>query len=343
MIFMAFTAMSIVGCTLPASQKEQHQIETISELYDTLSQHGIQVQYYVLCQDSVLKEEYCIDHILNTPAIEDTTKDDKEWHKRKTEHQFLLEHATDFVEKMCSTAEKSYRYISGDSLNYSLTMNDSPGEFITLIRHKDAEVKERKWINFYYSKLKPVKPAEISRDIKPVQKMLQDFLSEQKDVKPYEVKYEWDEGVAIPANWYSDFYEANRGLGSDSLAAASVTGTHYFIPAKDEHRIKVTVDFINRIIQLVKEKPVIGSFLRTSAHTESSMKNGEWFLNLLGYKIFNPETHRNIYNIKMEQSPEGVHILELYTSDVPRFTIPIMWYRFKQTHNFEMTPEKDFE
>lgn len=331
MILMAFAVMSIVGCTQPASQKG-HQIETISELYDTLSKQGIYVQYYILCRDSVLREEYCIDNMLNTTAIEDSAK-----------HQFLLEHATAFVEKLCKTAEKSYRYISGDSVNYSLTLNDSPEEYITLIRHKDAEVKEREWINFYYSNLKPVKPTEISRDIKPVQKMLQDFLSEQKDVKPYEVKYEWDEGVAIPANWYSDFYEANRGLGSDSLAAASVTGTHYFIPAKDEHRIKVTVDFINRIIQLVKEKPVIGSFLRTSAHTESSMKNGEWFLNLLGYKIFNPETHRNIYNIKMEQSPEGVHILELYTSDVPRFTIPIMWYRFKQTHNFEMTPEKDFE
>lgn len=331
MILMAFAVMSIVGCTQPASQKE-HQIETISELYDTLSKQGIYVQYYILCRDSVLREEYSIDNMLNTTAIEDSAK-----------HQFLLEHATAFVEKLCKTAEKSYRYISGDSVNYSLTLNDSPEEYITLIRHKDAEVKEREWINFYYSNLKPVKPAEISRDIKPVQKMLQDFLSEQKDVKPYEVKYEWDEGVAIPANWYSDFYEANRGLGSDSLAAASVTGTHYFIPAKDEHRIKVTVDFINRIIQLVKEKPVIGSFLRTSAHTESSMKNGEWFLNLLGYKIFNPETHRNIYNIKMEQSPEGVHILELYTADAPRFAIPRKWYDIKQTHNFERIPEKDFK
>ena len=51
---MAFAVMSIVGCTQPASQKEQHQIETISELYDTLSKQGIYVQYYILCRDSVL-------------------------------------------------------------------------------------------------------------------------------------------------------------------------------------------------------------------------------------------------------------------------------------------------
>ena len=141
MILMAFAVMSIVGCTQPASQKG-HQIETISELYDTLSKQGIYVQYYILCRDSVLREEYSIDNMLNTTAIEDSAR-----------HQFLLEHATAFVEKLCKTAEKSYRYISGDSLNYSLTMNDSPGEYITLIRHKDAEVKEREWINFYYSNL----------------------------------------------------------------------------------------------------------------------------------------------------------------------------------------------
>ena len=52
MILMAFAVMSIVGCTQPASQKEQHQIETISELYDTLSKQGIYVQYYILCRDS---------------------------------------------------------------------------------------------------------------------------------------------------------------------------------------------------------------------------------------------------------------------------------------------------
>ena len=331
MILMVFAVMSIVGCTQPASQKE-HQIETISELYDTLSKQGIYVQYYILCRDSVLREEYSIDNMLNTTAIEDSAK-----------HQFLLEHATAFVEKLCKTAEKSYRYISGDSVNYSLTLNDSPEEYITLIRHKDAEVKEREWINFYYSNLKPVKPTEKSLDFKPVQKVLQEFLSEQKDVKPYEVKYEWDKGVAIPANWYGDFYEASRGLGSDSLAAASVTGTHYFIPAKDEHRIKVSLDFINRITQLAKEQPVSNSFLKTSARPESKMENNNSFFNFLSYKIFNPETHRNIYIILTEQSPEGIHILELYTADAPRFAIPRNWYDIKQTHNFERIPEKDFE
>ena len=255
----------------------------------------------------------------------------------------MLEHATAFVEKLCKTAERSYRYISGDSVNYSLTLNDCPEVYITLIRHKDAEVKEREWINFYYSNLKPVKPTEKSLDFKPVQKVLQEFLSEQKDVKPYEVKYEWDKGVAIPANWYSDFYEASRGLGSDSLAAASVTGTHYFIPAKDEHRIKVSLDFINRITQLAKEQPVSNSFLKTSARPESKMENNNSFFNFLSYKIFNPETHRNIYIILMEQSPEGIHILELYTADAPRFAIPRKWYDIKQTHNFERIPEKDFE
>jgi len=40
---------------------------------------------------------------------------------------------------------------------------------------------------------------------------------------------------------------------------------------------------------------------------------------------------------------EGIHLMELYTSDAPRFTIPRLWLKVKQTHNLDIIPEKDFE
>ena len=74
-----------------------------------------------------------------------------------------------------------------------------------------------------------------------------------------------------------------------------------------------------------------------------SWENVERHADLLRYTVYNYETRHRIYTIMMEQSPEGIHLLELYTPDAPRFTIPWLWLKVKQTHNLDIIPEKDFE
>ena len=327
-ILIALAGISIASCTKNVAVEKQHQIETVSELFDSLVNRGIYGQHALICkEDSCMFEEYSIIH-----SVQDTN----------AEHDYLLHNMQELLDRLCLTAENSYRYTSQDTLDYSITLGSEPQEYLYMKRWKDDT--EQDWLIFGHSIKKPVNITLKSDDIESVQEMLKTFLSEQKGVKVYEVKYEWDSGVAILEN-YDKFLLPliSKGRDADSLAASVVTGNHYFIPAKDNRRIEVAVDFYNRLNRIATEQPRIGTVLSTTARFKEYLERGDWCANILRYSVYDYATKRRIYNILMEQSPKGIHILELNTADVPRFAIPHLWLKVKQTHNFDFIPEKDFE
>lgn len=327
-ILIALAGISIASCTQTVAVKQQHQIETVSELFDSLANRGISGQRALICkEDSCMYEEYSIVH-----SVQDNT----------AEHDFLLSNVQELLDRLCLTAENSYRYTSQDSLDYSIALGNEPQEYLYMKRWKDET--ERDWFLFGHSIKKPVNITLKSDDIESVQEMLKAFLSEQKGVKVYEVKYEWDSGVAIPDNYDKFLPQAvSKGRDADSLAVSVVTGNHYFIPAKDSRRIDVAVDFYNRLNRIATEQPRMGTVLSTTARFKEYLERGDWFADILRYSVYDYAAKRRIYNIMMEQSPEGIHILELNTADVPRFAIPRLWLKVHQTHNFDFIPEKDFE
>ena len=361
-ILMVMVAViSIASCTNKSTDSntdsQQHQIETMSELIDSMSNRGmplLRTLYFI--EDSV--GEYYVGmgtpnspHIGRSHSISigvDTTgvKDSS-----TLNHIFLLRTLPEVCEKLCEKAKKSSRYQSDDSLEYSLAMGNNPQELISMNKHKQKEKnkKEFQYIGFTYNVLKPCKKVIKSDDVKPVRELLKTFIGEQKNVYRYDVKYEWDKGVGIPKIMSFSSSECCLiwrwiGRDRDSLAASSVTGVHFFIPAKDKHRIDVAVDFYNRLNSFAIEHPQIGVELSTYAKLKSDMEKMHIESNreLLQYSVRNDETKRNIYNIRMEQSPEGIHILELYTPNAPRFVIPSNWYRVKRIHNLEIDYEVDF-
>lgn len=343
-VLTVLAGINMTSCTQTATDKQPHQIETINELLDSCASRGFDGQRTLRCfDDSGLYEEYFIGHSLSTAEIKDSASYDKEWlkeMKRSTDyHYFLLQNGLELLDRLCKTAEKSYRYISGDSIDYNLTMNSENSEKLYLRSYKRSSDDN---IFLSYMVKKSAEITKESVDVKPIQELLTSFLSEQKGVKKYKVDYVWDQDVAIPEDYGVILTASVLGHGSDSLAASAVTGTHYFIPAKDQHRIDVAVDFYNRLNRMATERPLLGSLLNTSAKFKTSVED-EWYVDLLRYSVFNRETKRRIYTIMMEQSAKGIHILELYTPDAPRFAIPRLWLKVKQTHNLDIIPEKDFK
>ena len=69
----------------------------------------------------------------------------------------------------------------------------------------------------------------------------------------------------------------------------------------------------------------------------------DWYVNLMHYRLYDREKRRGTCEIMMGQSPKGIHILEVYPADAPRLAIPRMWLKVRQTHNFDIVPEKDFK
>ena len=337
-ILSILTGFSVVSCTQNVAD-EPMQIESVSEFFDSIAKRDIYGRRILRCHENpVLIEEYNICHTLSDATEKDV---DKEWMRKETEdHNYLLQNVPELLDRLCRTAEKSYRYISGDSIDYNITLGNNPQKLLYLKCWKENRIN---WFDFGYMAEKPANITVKSGDVTSVRELLQAFLAEQKGVKKYEVRYEWDKDVAIPDDYNTFLPVSYCGHGADSLAASSVTGTHFFIPAKNEQRIEVAVDFYNRLNRMATEQPRRGTILTTSARFKSYMENAEWHVDLLRYTVYNYETRNRIYTIMMEQSSEGIHLLELYTPDAPRFTIPWLWLKVKQTHNFDIIPEKDFE
>ena len=139
-ILIALAGISIASCTQTVAVKQQHQIETVSELFDSLANRGIYGQRALRCiEDSCMYEEYSIVH-----SVQDNT----------AEHDFLLSNVQELLDRLCLTAENSYRYTSQDSLDYSITLGNEPQEYLYMKRWKDET--ERDWFTFGHSIKKPV-------------------------------------------------------------------------------------------------------------------------------------------------------------------------------------------
>jgi len=330
-IYMMLAAMSITSCTHRVAEKPDHEVETLAELFDSLTNRGTPVSHALRCfRDSTMMDEYTI-----FTVIEDTTqmtdKTDKDWHRHAADNQrFLLRNATYLVEKLCRSAQESYRYTTPDSVDYSITIAKEPRKMMTF-RHYRGE-RNADCMVLYYTIKKPAKATPKPCNPEPIQALLKQFLAEQKDVKQYPVNYEWDKGVPFPNEgvFYTSF-RRHCGRGADSLAASLVTGTHYIIPAKGYEQVQeLENELCDRMIRLSTEQPVVGSVLQTAAlpgcekrrlqhYWQYSTIQGKWQL------VYQLETQGFGNN--------ALHILELNTAEAPRLTIPLNWWVVMRTHN----------
>ena len=358
-LLSTLVAVCIASCTKEKTDNQQHQIETMNELLDSLSDKGICVSRTLYFTEDSVGEHYQLNgdnyapfYPLSTTSARhysmctgmDTTQVEE---REKNKYIYTLRIIPEVFERLCKNAKASWRYQSGDSLDYSITMGNNPLELLSMTKYK-GEKNIFQYIGFTYNVLKPWKKAIKSDDVRPVRELLKTFIAEQKGVKKYEVKYEWDKGVSIPRQQEERCMWRWRWIvrDCDSLAASSVTGIHFFIPAKDKHHIDVAVDLYDRLNNFAIEHPQIGAELITPARFRTYLEKHDvikdYFKEVLQYTVSNDEIHRYIYNILMVHTTEGIHILELYTPKTPRFTIPYDWYKVKESHNLKFEYEWDF-
>ena len=365
-LLTACIVVCFTSCRQNASQGdsplEKHQVETILELFDSLTARGEMTQRYLECKDdSILCEQYSISITEADTTRKADPSDDghyERWSKKMArDYTFLQQNATRLMEELSQKAEKSYRYISGDTVDYNITMGGTPEVLISMSRQRSAYDNHR-YLVFVYTINKPIKQASSCDNVTPVKTVMKQFVDGSKHVKRYPVKYEWDNGVKIDLGVHAshDGYPDSimRGFhgrfslvgeGADALAPSSVTGTHYFFPGTGEECTTIMTDLYDRLNKLAVENPIVGSSLKTPANIGLSMnRDPDLIINSpkLIFTIKNKETKRTNCLILVKNSESGVHILELYPGDAPRFTIPNLWMYVKQTHNKLAEPEKDF-
>ena len=360
-LLIACIVACFTSCRQTVSPTESHQVETILELFDSLTARSEYTVRYLECKDdSILSEQYSI----SITEPDTTRKADpsdhshyERWSKRMMrDYPFLQQNATRLMDELSQKAEKSYRYISGDTIDYNITMGGTPEVLISMSRQR-SEYDNRRYLALVYTINKPIKRAAGCDDVSPVKTVMKQFLDGWKDAKRYPVKYEWDKGekIDLHANAYKagcpDGMRKFHGLfslvgeGADALAPSSVTGTHYFIPCNEEECTTMLNDLYDRLNKLAVEHPIMGTYMKSPANIGLSMnRDPDLIINSpkLIFTIKNEETKRTNCLILVKNRESGVHILELYPGDAPRFTIPNLWMYVKQTHNMLAEPEKDF-
>ena len=361
-LLMALAGMSLISCTpcTPcATEKPEHEIESINELIDSMAFRGGAIVSRTLhCYKDTLAETYnVITVVTDTMGID--TLDVDAWYKRLVanippksvrdtmkyynspeeklrdvdNHLFMIRNAIPLLEKLCKTAKESYRYLDKDSMDYSITLSDNPNQILNAMRWPiDNKANE---FYFSYRKKNQVKVTAEPYDRKPIQQLLKKFLAEYKNVQRYDVSFDWDEGIPFPSGYDCQFY-LNDGLRSnkDSLAASHVTGTHYIIPLTDEKAEEVRMKFTKRVLQMDVERPIPGSRLRLNLHTKG---NNKYYImekyEFRSQKYFWMPT----YQIKIGRwETNTIHILELDFHDSPRYAIPLNWEPVLRTHNTEI-------
>ena len=360
-LLMACIVACFTSCRQTVSPTESHQVETFLELFDSLTARGENTQRYLECNDdSILSEQYSISITEPDTTRKADPSDDghyERWNKKTMrDYTFLQQNATRLMEELSQKAEKSYRYISGDTIDYNITMGGTPEVLISMSRQR-SEYDNRRYLVLVYTINKPIKQTSSCDDVTPVKTVMKQFLDGWKDAKRYPVKYEWDKGVKIDLGVRA--YQAGypygmrkfharfslAGEGTDALAPSSVTGTHYFIPCNEEECTTMMNDLYDRLNKLSVENPIVGSSLKTPANIGLSMDGDpDLVINApkLVFTIKNEETKRTNCLVLVKNWESGVHILELYPGNAPRFTIPNLWMYVKQTHNLLAEPEKDF-
>ena len=314
-IIIGFAVMHLVSCKQPLPER---QIETVGELMDSLINRGEQVYRYIICGgDSTYQDERLFYYFY----------DEKNKYVQQSSLLFLADKTPDLLDKLCRKAEKSYRHWEGDSLDYSITMHSKPLELLSFKHYKSE--KDGEVVSLNHTTMRYAQHLSAPYDPQPIQAVLQKFLSEQKDVKTYDVCYEWDEGVP-----FTDFKDEQlilryQGTGADSLAAAKVTGTLYAISIKREGRSEeLSAELNKRMTALITERPIKGATLA------SFCPGRKWkFYCMQAFSIFDRQRRRKLYDLEVQMFSETLYILELNSADAPRSAVPCNWWAVSRIHN----------
>lgn len=307
--------LSLASCKQPLHER---QIETVGELMDSLINRGEQVYRYIICGgDSTYQDERWFHYFT----------DEKDSYVKKSSLLFLKDKMPDLLDKLSEKAEKSYRYWEGDSLDYSITMSSKPLELLSFKSYKDKQMGGI--VSLTHTYMRPAKYETAPYDATPIQAVLQKFLKEQKDVKTQDVCYEWDEGVP-----FTDFKNEQldlryKGIGTDSLAAAKITGTLYIVTIKGEGRSdELSAELNKRMTALITERPIKGAYL------SSFYPGGKWkFCRMQDIRIFDRQRRRKLYDLQVQVLGETLYILELNSADAPRSAVPCNWWAVSRIHN----------
>ncbi len=318
-LYMITTVMLAVLSLASCKQLEhERQIETVGELMDSLINRDEQVYRYIICGgDSTYQDERWFYYFY----------DEKNKNVQQSSLLFLADKTPDLLEKLCREAEKSYRYWEGDSLDYSITMHSKPLELLSFKWFKNKQQEEI--VSLSHTTMKYAKHLSAPCDPTPIQAVLQKFLAEQKNVTTYDICYEWDEGVP-----FTDFKDEQldlryKGIGTDSLAAAKITGTLYAVSLKREGRSdELSAELNKRMTALITERPIKGAYL------SSFYPGGKWkFCRMQDIKIFDRQRRRKLYDLQVQVLGDKLYILELNSADAPRSAIPCNWWAVKRIHN----------
>lgn len=307
--------LSLASCKQPLHER---QIETVGELMDSLINRGEQVYRYINCGgDSTYQDERWFHYISNRGNS----------YVQQSSLLFLADKTPALLDKLCREAEKSYRYWEGDSLDYSITMHSKPLELLSFKHYKNE--KDEEVVSLSHTTMKYAKHLSAPYDPQPIQAVLQKFLSEQKDVKTYDVCYEWDEGVPFTDFKNEQLILRYKGIGTDSLAAAKITGTLYIVTIKGEGRSdELSAELNNRMTALITERPIKG------ANLSSFYPGGKWkFCRMQGINIFDRQRRRKLYGLKVQVLGDKLYILELNSADAPRSALPCNWWAVSRIDN----------
>ena len=318
-IYIGLVALSLASCK---QMKPDRQIESVGELMDSLIERGDQVYRYITCTgDSIYQDERWFHYFFK----------EKDSNVHQSSLLFLADKTPALLDKLCREAEKSYRYWEGDSLDYSITMHSKPLELLSFKWFKNKQQEEI--VSLSHTTMKHAKHLSAPCDPTPIQAVLQKFLAEQKNVTTYDICYEWDEGVPF-TDFKTDFKDEQlilryKGTGTDSLAAAKITGTLYAISIKREGRSEeLSAELNKRMTALITERPIKGATLA------SFYPGGKWkFYCMQAFSIFDRQRRRNLYDLKVQMFSNMLYILELNSADAPRSAVPCNWWAVKRIHN----------
>ena len=359
--------MSLISCTPCVTEKPEHEVESLDELIDSIafrSNGGVTrtIQcykdtlldcYHIItsAQDTMGLDTLDVDAwykrlLANVPpkSVRDTMKfyrEPNEMRRDVENHQYMIRNATHLLEKLCNTAKESYRYIDKDSIDYSITLSKNPKQLLKAKRWNLVNTRNEFYVS--YIKWNHVKLTAEPYDRRPVQQLLKNFLAEYKNVRQYQVSFDWDEGLPFPSyDVCDDFYlDSGPKNNKDSLAASHVTGTHYIIPVAEEKYEEVKTEITKRILRMTEKQPIPGSYLNLGLHTKGKKK----YYMLDSYVIRTPIVYWvPTYQIRIGYwGRNTIHILELDSNESKRYAIPHNWESVLKTHNTDIEYISDTE
>ena len=323
-MYVVLAVLSIASCTQPKPEPE-HQIESVSELLDSLMERGGLVNHNIYyshsssfnSSDKVFGDQYAFFYSF-----------DKSEKKDQDISHFLSEKTPELLDRLCKTAVNNYRYSSNDSVDYSITLNDEPKELVNFKRYRYDNRHDV--ISFAHTTMRPATHCSKRYDPAPIRALLQKFISEQKNVEKHDVCYEWDEGVP-----FSDDIVGNRAVcpnSPDSLAATRTTGTLYKIHVGDEKRSdSVIADLTKRVVKAITERPILGTHYRSHLHKMGSKKQERM------YSLSVSKRGRGMFYVLVQPWGEDFYVLEVESEGAQRWAIASFWCDVKCIHNNNVT------